>query len=106
MFPPGLPKSLTGKLPGLGRFAPLATGKSPLQSGGGAAVVADEELPEDVERALEAGHAFFEPAHAVLDISEAGMRVPRFRGRFIGAVYVALRFNTPSVGGEQDFPAT
>ena len=34
------------------------------------------------------------------------LRVPRFRGRFMGAVYVALGFNTPSVGGEQDFPAT
>jgi len=34
------------------------------------------------------------------------LRVSRFRGRFIGAVYVVLRFNTPSVGGEQDFPPT
>ena len=32
------------------------------------------------------------------------VRVSRFRGRSISAVYVALRFNTPSVGMEQDFP--
>ena len=44
-------------------------------SGGGVATVADEELAEDVERALEASHAFFEPAHAVAEICEAGTYV-------------------------------
>ena len=31
------------------------------------------------------------------------MKVSRFRGRFISAVYVGLGCNTPSVVGEQDF---
>ena len=31
------------------------------------------------------------------------VKVSRFRGRFISAVYVGLGCNTPSVGGEQDF---
>ena len=30
-------------------------------------------MPEDVERALEASHAFFEPAHAVSEIFEIGI---------------------------------
>ena len=33
----------------------------------------------------------------------AKMKVSRFRGRFISAVYVGLGFNTASVGEEQDF---
>ena len=37
---------------------------------GGAAAVADEELPEDIERALEASHAFFESAYAVSEIRD------------------------------------
>ena len=37
---------------------------------GGVAAVADEELAEDVERALEASHAFFEPAYAVSEIRD------------------------------------
>lgn len=57
------------------RIPPLLLSLLGGRSGGGAAVVADEDLPKDVECALEASHAFFEPAHAVLDISEAGIHV-------------------------------
>ena len=42
-------------------------------SGGGAAAVADEELPEYVEGSLKAGHALFEPAHAVKKIPDFGV---------------------------------
>ena len=31
------------------------------------------------------------------------LKVSRFRGRFISAVYVGIGCNTPSVVGEQDF---
>ena len=42
----------------------------PPRLGGGAAAVADEELAQDVERSLEASHAFFEPAHAVSEVRD------------------------------------
>ena len=48
----------------------------------------------------------FEPSASAIRRRLYNLRMSRFRGQFIGAVYVALRFNTPSVGGEQDFPPT
>ena len=65
-----------------------------------------EVVDEDEWQARLNGMLYRGEREEIGQASASALRVPRFRGRFMGAVYVALGFNTPSVCGEQDFPAT